>query len=93
MRAIDADELKDHIKIFNIGCGCSEDYQKSFLNAIDEQPTIEPERKPGYWIEHKRAEEVEGLLISNYECSCCHNWERKDSDYCPNCGIPMTNKD
>ena len=29
-RLIDADELKDHIKIFNIGCGCSEDYQKSF---------------------------------------------------------------
>ena len=47
MRAIDADELKYHIKIFNIGCGCSEDYQKSFLNAIDEQPTIEPEPK---WI-------------------------------------------
>ena len=45
MRLIDADALKDHIKIFDIGCGCSEDYQKSFLNAIDEQPTIEPEQR------------------------------------------------
>ena len=44
MRLIDADALKDYIKIFDIGCGCSEDYQKSFLNAIDKQPTIEPEQ-------------------------------------------------
>lgn len=41
-RPIDANALKDHVKIFNIGCGCSDDYQKSFLNAIDEQPTIQP---------------------------------------------------
>ncbi len=44
------------------------------------------ERKTGEWIEHERAEEVGGYLISNYECSCCHTWERSNSDYCPNCG-------
>lgn len=43
----------------------------------------------GHWIEHEWAEEVEGLLISNYECSECHGWERKTSNYCPNCGAKM----
>lgn len=41
------------------------------------------------WIKHERAEEVEGFLISNYECSYCHSWERKKSYYCPYCGKKM----
>lgn len=45
------------------------------------------------WIEHERAEEVNGMLISNYECSYCHEWERKASDYCPNCGCRMKGAD
>lgn len=51
---------------------------------------LEAERKEAYWIKHEHAEESEGLLIPNYECSQCHNWERKDSDYCPYCGCKMT---
>lgn len=51
---------------------------------------LEAERKEAYWIKHEHAEESEGLLIPNYECSQCHNWERKDSDYCPDCGCKMT---
>lgn len=43
MRLIDADVLKDYIIIRNVGCGCSEDYQKKILESIDDQPTIEPE--------------------------------------------------
>lgn len=50
-------------------------------------------RPQGEWIEHKWAEEVNGLLISNYECSKCHGWERRVSDYCPNCGARMIAKD
>jgi rubrerythrin len=50
------------------------------------------EVRHGEWIEHKRAEESEGLLISNFECSLCHGWERKESDYCPNCGAKMDGK-
>ena len=42
-RKIDADELKKYILIHNVGCGCSEDYQESFLGAIDDQPTIQTE--------------------------------------------------
>ena len=57
---------------------------------LDERPTADVRKNVrGEWIEHKRAEEVEGYLISNYECSCCHTWERINSDYCPNCGADM----
>lgn len=41
------------------------------------------------WIEHKWAEEDNGLLISNYECSKCHNWKREKTEYCPECGVKM----
>lgn len=43
MRLIDADALKNYILIHNVGCGCSEDYQKSFLSAVEDQPTVEPQ--------------------------------------------------
>lgn len=60
---------------------------------IKEQPTVEA--KPvvhGEWIEHKWAEEDGGYLISNFECSKCHTWERKKSDFCPECGADMRAK-
>lgn len=53
----------------------------------------QPEQKVGKWIEHKWAEEAGGFLISNYECSHCHSWERKKSYYCPNCGAKMEGQD
>lgn len=43
-----------------------------------------------HWIKHEWAEENEGLLIPNYECSNCHTWKRESSDYCPDCGCKMT---
>ena len=57
--------------------------------TVDDAPSVIPKPKEGEWIEHEWAEEVEGLLISNYECSKCHSWERRASDYCPNCGARM----
>ena len=49
----------------------------------------QPQRMQGRWVEHKWAEEVAGMLISNYACSCCSSWERINSDFCPNCGANM----
>ncbi len=46
-------------------------------------------KQPARWIEHEWAEEVEGLLISNFECTACRNWVRNKSKYCPNCGAEM----
>lgn len=51
---------------------------------------LEAERKEAHWIEYKHAEEYNWALISNYECSNCHEWKREISDYCPNCGCKMT---
>lgn len=51
---------------------------------------LEAERKEAHWIKHDWAEEDNGLLIPNYECSNCHKWKRNDSNYCPECGYKMT---
>ena len=42
-----------------------------------------------YWIKHEYAEEENGLLVPNYECSACRSWERDEGYYCPNCGAKM----
>ena len=47
------------------------------------------EEPHGEWIEHKWAEEFDGCLISNYECSHCHSWKRENTDFCPDCGTDM----
>lgn len=60
------------------------DIAKSIVIAI---PSAQP--RAGHWIEHKWAEEANEMLISNYECSECHYWERYDSNFCPNCGADM----
>lgn len=51
-----------------------------------------PTREHGEWIEHKYAEEVDGCMISNYECSLCHSWKREATDFCPCCGADMRGK-
>lgn len=43
----------------------------------------------GHWIKHEYAEEANGYLIPNYECSNCHSWLRDNRDYCGDCGAKM----
>lgn len=87
MRLIDADRLLDKRmqgKYYHLPNG---DVAIPIID-IEHAPTVEVERT-GHWIEHEWAEEVEGLLVSNYECSSCHSWKREDSDFCPDCGARM----
>lgn len=95
MRLIDADQFG----VISLQ-GKSEDFidgAKFILEKIDEAPTLpNPCGKPcafvrphGEWVEHTWAEEFDGLLISNYECSYCHSWKREETDFCPNCGADM----
>ena len=56
---------------------------------IDDLPPVTPQQEVGKWVEHKRALEENGYLISMYECSICREWEKKKSDWCPNCGAKM----
>lgn len=46
-------------------------------------------RPKGEWIEHEWAEERNGFLTSDYECSNCHDWLPINPDYCPSCGAYM----
>ena len=54
-----------------------------------ERPLVRQERKAGEWIEHGWAEDINGMLISNFECTCCYSWVREKSNFCPNCGAYM----
>lgn len=60
-------------------------------DVLESLPSAGP--KTGEWIEHEWAEEYDGLLISNYECTNCHSWERNNTDFCPNCGSKMGGKE
>lgn len=91
-RAIDALELKRSISA-SVLC---EDGKRIF-DIIDEQPTIEPERKTGEWVlqdtSYWRSTHAGDVQINrvNLKCSVCgwRNHERKDYIYCPNCGASM----
>lgn len=68
-----------------------EEKQLELLKIIHElTEELNKARKEAHWIKHEWAEESEGLLIPNYECSQCHTWKRENSDYCPECGCKMT---
>ena len=43
----------------------------------------------GKWIEHEYAEEYGGQMISNWECSECHQWFRTAENYCGECCAKM----
>ena len=88
MRAIDADALKkDLTRFYN--------NEVTAKQLIDEQPTIEPQRKKGTWIEQD--DSWDGVY---YECSACGEpWTTivgtpRDNGMklCPNCGAEMGNE-
>lgn len=81
MRLIDADALI--AEMHNIILEDGED-RRTFYEAIERQPTIEP--KKGKWIEYDN---------SHCECPFCHEeWSYFDNEverfnFCPNCGTKM----
>ena len=80
--SLDSDFLEDRLVADEVALFLAE--------FIANAPTVDVEPvRHGKWIEHKWAEECEGLLISNYECSKCSEWVRDETDYCPNCGAKM----
>ena len=70
MRAIDADKLLRDIDKYHVSDG-------KFQHWVQIQPTIEPDRKKGKWIDDN--------------CSECgfyvHHGDMRN--YCPNCGAKM----
>lgn len=60
------------------------EYPKLVQTTADVEPIVK-----AHWIMHERAEEVEGRLITNYECSHCHEWFRDNRRRCGECGAKM----
>ena len=88
MRLIDPIRLKQALAVSAI----LED-KKTIEQIIDEQPTIEPERKKGKW-------QITDAYPHNVYCSECHKkfaqthwavWEDGSlpRNFCPNCGADM----
>lgn len=96
-RYIDADELKESLKVLKAE-GNNEKYVQGLQDAIDcyfpqiidDVPTadVEPVRH-GRWIEHP--DDI-FPLESTIECSVCGEQENVDihnDNFCPNCGAKM----
>ena len=95
MRAIDADALKDRLQSiayddWNQGVTTLlADAYRECADMVDEQPTIESERKRGCWVG------IDDEPCETYECDVCgavydtvgNTWDLPN--YCPNCGAKM----
>ena len=105
MRCIDADALRDRLQ--NLGYddwnqGVTTTWAEAFIECadmVDEQPTIEPQRKKGKWIFKERREPVYdisgvktwGIAYMCPECEFIHTVIEDFGQYvyCPNCGAEM----
>ena len=84
MRCIDADHLIGLVKDATI---LGDGFKQAFIAIVRGEPTIEPERKVGKWID------------SHTTCSEC-GWQMIDDvtespnivgfNFCPRCGCAMT---
>ena len=84
MRPIDADALIEF---------CAERWIPLNIDAVNMQPTIQPEQYEGHWILYDKR----FPWSKDYKCSECGNYinlsgingGRGDAKYCPNCGAKM----
>ena len=86
MRAIDADACESYFWEHLDDNGMA-----AAINAINDMPTIEPERKKGHWIRHPEQRNIfNGKTI---ECSECHEKYTvryvEDELFCRHCGADM----
>ena len=97
MRLIDADELMKALGITDMDCEkcewqsgygtyCSRggDFEDACF-AIENAPTIEPERKKGRWDVLWHSCFKTDLPV----CSVCNQYAIYKTAYCPNCGADM----
>lgn len=94
-RLIDADALKDRLQSlayddWNQGvCTSWADAYRECADMVDEQPTIEPERKKGKWKTALLDHEAFGVRPKVLYCSECNQCIAYPTRYCPNCGADM----
>ena len=97
MRPIDADALKEALKepilmdkeraeaLWEGWHECTIAVDK----AIDNAPTVEPERKKGMWKISYADHEAFGVKPFFRYCSECHGTTVHKYNFCPNCGADM----
>lgn len=77
MRAIDGDAMLARLEEWNTSDSTDKALYNFTLQRILEQPTIEPERKKGKWIEDRCS-----------ECGC-YVYHGDVRNFCPDCGADM----
>ena len=81
MRAIDADACESYFWEHLDDNGMA-----AAMNAINDMPTIEPQRKKGMW---EMVSQHENPPTYIYSCSECRHKSFGFYNYCPNCGAEM----
>lgn len=95
MRCIDADALRDRLQSLGYddwNQGVSTSWADAYLECadmVDEQPTIEPERKKGEWMPIIESNENGEAYQSGIYCNNCGYTSVCEDNYCPNCGARM----
>lgn len=97
MRLIDADAFKEYMrKALEETKDCypdkgewAEDITEQFCKDIDDQPTVEPERKKGKWIPVTNGRGRHCCDRCNGYAPSYMNGDEHLSDFCPNCGADM----
>lgn len=99
MRLIDADALKTELEKLRDGWNYyGGEYESAMYQAydisvdtVDEQPTVQPQRKRGKWMVYAKVEFGDFKGTEKYKCSeCGHEVGVFLSRYCPNCGAEMS---
>ena len=105
VRLIDADAFKEYIRgaceemshVYKDGGKWAKQITEDFCMDIDEQPTIEPERKKGRWIERNPQNSDKCRLIECDQCGFSHivgfnvpyeHWI-ENRNFCERCGADM----
>lgn len=106
MRLIDADHLKSMLQEYikreqayidignntSIAVGHSNGLWEA-IAQIDEEPTVEPQRKKGKWRTAYLDHEAMGERPKVLYCSECNQCIAYPTHYCPNCGADMRGTD
>ena len=73
----------------NSFCGNTYEVDKA-IEAVEQLPSAEPERKKGKWIYDTERVAGDGWTYSQYHCSECGFQELGGlANFCPHCGVDM----
>lgn len=88
MRLIDADAMLTRLENWNTSDLTDKALYNFTLHRILEQPTIQPERKKGRWVEVTDGMSIWTVCDQCGEKPLWNEWktDRCESNFCPNCG-------